>query len=75
MLDYGCGSGYLAAGLLAGGYEVFTTDVLDYRYEEARRLPFAQMASPTDIPYPDNSVDVALVQAVLHHIDSDDLPA
>jgi len=74
VLDYGCGSGYLAARLSQGGYEVFTTDVLDYRYEEARCLPFVQMASATDIPYPDNSVDVALVQAVLHHIDPDDLP-
>jgi SAM-dependent methyltransferase len=74
VLDYGCGSGYLAARLAKGGYEVFTADVLDYRYEEARRLPFVQMASPTDIPYMGDSVDVALVQAVLHHINPDDLP-
>ena len=52
VLDYGCGSGYLAARLARGGYDVFTTDVLDYRYEEAKRLPFVQMASPTDIPLP-----------------------
>src|SRR5450432_2894838 len=32
VLDYGCGSGYLAARLAKGGYKVFTTDVLDYRY-------------------------------------------
>ena len=74
VLDYGCGSGYLAARMARGGYEVFTTDVLDYRYEEARHLPFVQMASPTDIAYPDDSVDVALVLAVLHHINPDDLP-
>jgi SAM-dependent methyltransferase len=74
VLDYGCGSGYLAARLAKGGYKVFTTDVLDYRYDEARRLPFVQMASATDIPYPDNSVEVALVQAVLHHINPSDLP-
>jgi len=74
VLDYGCGSGYLAARLSQGGYEVFTTDVLDYRYEQARRLPFVQMSSATDIAYPDNSVDVVLVQAVLHHIDPEDLP-
>jgi SAM-dependent methyltransferase len=74
VLDYGCGSGYLAARLAKGGYKVFTADVLDYRYEEARPLPFVQMASPTDIPYADDSVDVALVQAVLHHINPDDLP-
>ena len=73
VLDYGCGSGYLAARLAKGGYEVFTTDVLDYRYDEASHLPFAPMASPTDIPYPDGSMDTALVQAVLHHIDSGDL--
>lgn len=74
VLDYGCGSGYLDARLAKGGYEVSTTDVLDYRYEEARQLPFVQMSSATDIGYPDDSMDVALVLAVLHHINSDDLP-
>ena len=74
VLDYGCGSGYLAARLAKGGYKVFTTDVLDYRYAEARHLPFVQMTSATDISYPDDSVDVALVLAVLHHINPDDLP-
>jgi SAM-dependent methyltransferase len=74
VLDYGCGSGYLDARLSKGGYKVFTTDVLDYRYEEARQLPFVQMSSATDIGYPDDSVDVALVLAVLHHINPDDLP-
>jgi SAM-dependent methyltransferase len=74
VLDYGCGSGYLAARLAKGGYKVLTADVLDYRYAEAKTLPFVQMASPTDIPYPDDSVDVALEQAVLHHINPGDLP-
>ena len=59
VLDYGCGSGYLSARLAKGGYKVFTTDVLDYRYAEARQLPFVQMTSATDIAYPDDSVDVA----------------
>ena len=75
VLDYGCGSGYLAARLAKVGYQVFTADVLDYRYEEAKQLPFVQMSSPTDIPYADDSVDVALIQAVLHHIDPNDLAA
>lgn len=74
VLDYGCGSGYLSARLAKGGYKVFTTDVLDYRYAEARHLPFVQMSSATDIAYPDDSVDVAVVLAVLHHINPDDLP-
>ncbi len=73
VLDYGCGSGYLAARLARGGYRLFTTDVLDYRYAEARHLPFVQMASPADVRYPDDSIDTALVQAVLHHIDPGDL--
>lgn len=73
VLDYGCGSGYLAARLARAGFRVFTTDVLDYRYDEARHLPFVQMTTPTDIAYPDGSIDTALVQAVLHHIDAADL--
>lgn len=40
ILDYGCGSGYLAARLDKAGYSVITTDVLDYRYHEASHLPF-----------------------------------
>jgi len=74
VLDYGCGSGYLAARLAKGGYTVYTTDVLDYRYSEAKHLPFLPMTSATDIPYPDDSIDTALVQAVLHHVDAGDLP-
>jgi SAM-dependent methyltransferase len=75
VLDYGCGSGYLAARLARGGYSVLTTDVLDYRYAEARHLPFVRLASPTGMPYPADCADTALVQAVLHHVDPRDLPA
>lgn len=74
ILDYGCGSGYLAARLDKAGYRVITTDVLDYRYPDAQHLPFKVMRSASDISYPDDSADVALIQAVLHHIDSDTLP-
>jgi len=74
VLDYGCGSGYLSARLYLGGFKVFTTDVLDYRYEEAKHLPFIRMSSATDVPYTENSIDAALVQAVLHHVNPDDLP-
>src|SRR5258708_35284644 len=74
VLDYGCGSGYLAARLAKGGYNVFTTDVLDYRYAEARRLPFVQMAGPTDIPDADDSADVAAVQAGVPPYKTQDFP-
>jgi SAM-dependent methyltransferase len=75
ILDYGCGSGYLAARFERDGYKVFTTDVLDYRYEEARHLPFARMNSATGVPFPNDTADTALVHAVLHHIGPDELPA
>ena len=48
--------------------------VLDYRFDEARQLPFVQMTSSSDIPFPDDSLDTALVQAVLHHVDPEVLP-
>jgi SAM-dependent methyltransferase len=73
VLDYGCGSGYLAARLAKAGYNVFTTDVMDYRYAEAKHLPFIPMSSPTDIPLPNLPIDTALVHTVLHHINSDNL--
>lgn len=73
VLDYGCGSGYLSARLAQSGFQVFTTDVLDYRYAEARHLPFVQMDSPTEIAYPNDSIDTTIIQAVLHHIDTPDL--
>src|SRR5579859_916410 len=75
VLDYGCGSGYLAHRLARGGYTVLTTDVLDYRYPEARDLPFVKLASPAETPYAAGSADTALVQAVLHHVHPPDLPA
>jgi len=73
VLDYGCGSGYLSARLGQAGFQVFTTDVLDYRYPEAKHLPFVQMLSPTEIDYPADSIDTTIIQAVLHHIDTPDL--
>ena len=74
VLDYGCCSGCLAARLARGGYTVLTTDVLDYRYADAKHLPFVRMSSATDIRYADDSIDTALLKAVLHHIDPGDLP-
>jgi len=68
ILDYGSGGGYLALELERHGYQVLTTDVLDYRVPEARHLPFRQMTSPVAIPYPDTSADTTIVKAVLHHI-------
>lgn len=74
VLDYGCGSGYFAARLARDGYDVLTADVLDYRYEGAKRLPFVRMNSASEVPFANESVDTAVIQAVLHHIGPKDLP-
>ena len=68
ILDYGSGGGYLALELERHGYQVLTTDVLDYRVPEAKHLPFQQMTSPVNIPYADTNADTTIVKAVLHHI-------
>ncbi|CQD16922.1 hypothetical protein BN1232_03689 [Mycobacterium lentiflavum] len=73
VLDFGCGRGHLAALIARAGFDCYTTDVMDYRGEEAGVLPFRQMASPVDVPYPDDSFDSAIVKTVLHHVDEPDL--
>lgn len=69
VLDFGCGGGYLALELQEDGFNVITTDVLDYRIKLAKNLPFIKMTSPIIIPYPDKIADTTIVKTVLHHID------
>ncbi len=68
ILDFGCGGGRLALKCSQEGYKVLTTDVLDYRVEEAQNLPFKRMGTPVSIPYEDDAADTALVFTVLHHV-------
>lgn len=75
ILDYGCGDGWLSLVLKQHGYQPFMTDILDYRAEAARGLPFAALQQPIHIPAGDHAFDTALVMAVLHHVELDDLPA
>ena len=74
ILDIGSGGGYLALKLFKAGYEVLTTDVLDYRVKEAKMLPFKRM-SGVQIPYPDKSADTVLLFDVLHHIAGEEQPS
>lgn len=74
ILDFGSNGGYFALELEKHGYEVMTTDVLDYRDPKAKHLPFRKMATATDIPYEENTADTAVVKTVLHHIDNNNLP-
>jgi SAM-dependent methyltransferase len=73
VLDFGCGRGHLAALIANAGFDCYTTDVMDYRGTNAAHLPFRQMASPVDVPYPDDMFDSAIVKTVLHHVDEPDL--
>jgi hypothetical protein len=73
ILDFGSGSGYLATRFSRGGYQVHTADVLDYRYQEARQLPFVRLERLQAIPLASDCIDTALVQAVLHHIEDYEL--
>jgi SAM-dependent methyltransferase len=70
-LDVGCGTGALAARLDAAGYEVAGVDPSEGMLEVLReRAPAvrALTASGTSLPFPDDSFDVVLTVAVMHHI-------
>ena len=68
ILDFGSGYGYLSLDLKKEGYEVFSTDVLDYRISEAREIAFTQMNSSVALPSWQDSFDTIIVKSVLHHI-------
>lgn len=73
VLDFGSGNGLTSAILAQHGYRVSMTDVLDYRDEGAKALPFVQMDDSTTLPYPAGSFDTAIVFAVLHHIEPENV--
>lgn len=73
VLDFGCGTGYIALELQNDGFNVLTTDVLDYRVREAKKLTFIKTENPKIIPYPDDIADTTIVKSVLHHIDNDNV--
>jgi SAM-dependent methyltransferase len=70
-LDVGCGTGALAAALAAAGYEVTGVDpsegMLDVMRERAPDVQAVQ-GSGTSLPFADDSFDVVLSVAVMHHI-------
>jgi SAM-dependent methyltransferase len=70
-LDVGCGTGALAARLSAAGYEMTGVDpsggmleILSSRAPEVH----AVKASGTSLPFPDDSFDLVLSVAVMHHV-------
>ncbi len=73
VFDLGCGDGLTSAVLSQNGYQVYLTDVLDYRAPEARHFPFVRMHNPRAIPFPNEKFDTGIVLAVLHHMQEEDL--
>lgn len=70
-LDVGCGSGALAQRLVASGYEVVGVDPSEGMLEVLRRRRpevTAFHASGTALPFRDDSFDLVLSVAVMHHI-------
>ena len=70
-LDVGCGTGTLAARLAAEGYEVTGIDpsegMLDVLRERTPEVEAVQ-GSGTDLPFADDSFDVVMSVAVMHHM-------
>ena len=73
VLDLGSGDGLTSRVLDRNGYQVYLTDVLDYRAPEARQYPFVRMENPEALPYRDIQFDTGIVLAVLHHMEEKDL--
>lgn len=73
ILDFGCGSGLLLPQLVDKKYQIFLTDILDYRDKTVSRTLFRKMPQRTKIPFGDDSMDSVIAQNVLHHVFNKDL--
>jgi SAM-dependent methyltransferase len=70
-LDVGCGTGVLASRLADAGYQMSGIDPSDGMLDVLRaRTPGieAVQASGTELPFDDDSFDLVLTVAVMHHI-------
>jgi SAM-dependent methyltransferase len=78
-LDVGCGTGVLAERLTHAGYQMTGVDPSDGMLDVLRARAsevVAIQASGTALPFADDSFDVVLTVAVLHHVaDPDDVRA
>ena len=71
VLDVGCGTGVLAQRIAEAGYEVAGVDPSEGMLsilERSAPAVDAQVASGTDLPFPDDSFDLVYCVAVMHHI-------
>lgn len=70
-LDVGCGTGVLASRLADAGYDIAGVDPSDGMLDVLRASRpdiEATRASGTDLPFADDSFDLVLCVAVMHHV-------
>ena len=83
ILDWGCGTGRISLELQKKGYHVTGFDINKHNIDEANRFASKSnthfknrvkfdVANAMDLPYPDESFDVCLMQAFMTTIDNKD---
>jgi SAM-dependent methyltransferase len=72
VLDVGCGTGQLGAAIASEGFDVFGVDLSASMVSKARErgLSGTYSAVTTALPFPDNTFDLALTVATLHHLET-----
>jgi ubiquinone/menaquinone biosynthesis C-methylase UbiE len=69
VLDVGCGTGRFLSAMPTAGYELHGIDVSAGMLEEARKRGLdVTEGSSGDMPFADDSFDLAVTFAVLHHL-------
>jgi len=72
VLDYGCGDGEVGRRISDLGYSVSLCDVMDYRTEAARDLPWHLLAGGYQEKSDRHAMDTLLLLTVLHHCENPD---
>jgi SAM-dependent methyltransferase len=72
VLDVGCGTGQLAAAIASEGYDVFGVDLSPAMVAKARARGLAGTYSgvTSALPFAENSFDLVLTVATLHHLET-----
>jgi len=77
LLDVGCAKGFMLYDMqrLIPGLEVHGVDVSAFAIENAMEevKPNLKVANATDLPYEDNSIDVAIAINTVHNLEGADL--
>lgn len=77
ILDYGCGSGFLAGQLQGGGYDVYGVDISEEAVGLGTSMGVRNLSRQSEVRvnFPGNSFDVVVAMDVVEHIENDRLAA